>query len=303
MDGSGKVPFDDYPGVYSAADAASVALRRQHFLAEGVQLLLNPVSAGLVLLVATGVLRLSSAVLTAVSTTLLVVMLWVVRASRWQKRWYECRGSAEDVKRLSWRYMMELDPFPPGAPVPEASFVRLLDDMVRGHPEIAGALGRGANAFTPPVTDGMRRVRQAPSEERARIYVESRLRPERAWYAAKAARYAAADDRWFAFLVAVQLAAVASAMFLAVRIGASPAPSSAAESAIPLIAATGAAVMGWQRSKRYADLASSYASTAHALAGLESTRPGSEESALLGEWVEAVESTLASEHEVWRLMT
>src|SRR5512138_1794309 len=108
-DGPGRL---DYPGLYTAADAAAVSSRRQHFLAEAVQLALNPLSAGLAVLAAAGLLPLQSAVLTAVSTTILVVMLWVSRAVRWEKIWYDCRSVAEEVKTLAWRYMMLIDPFP-----------------------------------------------------------------------------------------------------------------------------------------------------------------------------------------------
>jgi len=293
----------DYPGIYRAADAAAVAARREHFVAEGVQLLLNPVAAGLALLSAANVLRLSSAVLTAVSTTLLVLVLWLVRAARRQKLWYECRNAAEDAKRLTWRYMMELDPFPAGTPHPDAPFVKALDALVHDHPDIRGMLGRQADVLTPPVTAEMQRMRRSPLPERVKAYLEWRVRPELSWYAAKARRYAVLDRRWFAGLVSVQVAAVVSAILLAVRVGASPAPVTAVESTVPLIAAMGSAVMGWQRSKRYADLSGSYAATAHALAGLESARPPVAEGGPLREWMEAVEAALASEHEAWRLMS
>jgi len=294
--------FADYPGVYRAADAAAVAVRRQHFAAEAVQLLLNPVAAGLVLLSAIALLRLSYAVLTAVSTTMLVIVLWFVRAARWQKLWYECRSAAEDVKRLTWRYMMALEPFPPGMLTPDAPFVKALDAVLHAHPEIREMLGQRADALTPPVTAEMRRVRKGSFEERADFYLEARVEPELAWYAAKARRHAALDRRWFAGLVTVQVAAVLSAIWLAVRIGANPGPATAAESAVPLLAALGSAVMGWQRSKRFADLSGAYAGTAHALAGLVSARPPVSDEEAQREWIEAVEAALASEHEAWRLM-
>jgi len=294
--------FTDYPGLYRAADAAAVALRRQHFASEAVQIVLNPVSAGLVLLVATALLRLSSAVLSAVSTTLLVILLWVVRASRWQKLWYECRTAAEDVKGLTWRYIMELPPFPPGLAGADAAFVRALGETIHGHPEIRGQLGQRAEALTPPVTAGMQRRRHSPLEERAEFYVKARMLPELAWYTSKARHYATADRRWFAVLCAVQLAAVVSAIWLAVQIGIRPAPATAGESAVPVLTALGAAIMGWTRSKRFGDLSGSYGATAHELAGLESLRPPVVEADAYREWVASVEATLASEHETWRNM-
>jgi hypothetical protein len=214
----GPAPFDAYPGLYVAADAAAVSLRSQHFLGEAVLLILNPLSAGLVLLVSLGVLRVQGAVLTAVSTTLLVLLLWVARAARWHGQWYECRGTAEELKRLTWRYVMQLDPFSPGGPTPDATFVRAVDEAVRGHPEILRALGRRAKVLSPPITPEMQRIRGTSATERAEIYLASRVRPEAAWYAAKAERYAAADRRWFAALVVVQIAAVVSAIVLAVEV-------------------------------------------------------------------------------------
>ena len=297
------VSFDAYPGLYVAADAAAVSLRSQHFLGEAVLLILNPLSAGLVLLVALGVLRVQGAVLTAVSTTLLVLLLWVARAARWQGQWYECRGTAEELKRLTWRYVMQLDPFSPGGPTPDATFVRAVDEAVRGHPEILRALGRRAKVLSPPITPEMQRIRGTSAAERAEIYLASRLRPEAAWYAAKAERYAAADRRWFAALVVVQIAAVVSAIVLAVEVQSGGRGSLAADNWVVMLAALGVTLMGWQRSKRYGDLATSYSATAQKLAGLESSRPPPGEWSAYLPWVERVEATLAQEHEAWRHMT
>jgi hypothetical protein len=295
--------FDAYPGLYVAADAAAVSQRRQHFLGEAVLLVLNPLSAALVLAVALGVVRLQGAVLTAVSTTLLVLLLWVVRASRWQSQWYDCRGAAEDLKRITWRYLMQLDPFPAGEPAPDAGFVRAMEEAVRDHPDVLRALGRRAQVLTPPITPEMQRIRRASTVERAEIYLASRVRPEAAWYAAKAERFAAADRRWFAGLVLVQVAAVVSAIVLAVRVQGGGAGSVAADSWVPMLTAFGAALMGWQRSKRHADLAMSYSATAQKLAGFESSQPPVADPNAYLSWVERVEATLAQEHEAWRHMT
>jgi hypothetical protein len=300
---TGARPFDAYPGLYVAADAAAVSLRGQHFLGEAILLILNPISAALVLAVALGMVRMQGAVLTAVSTTLLVLLLWVVRASRWQSQWYDCRGAAEDMKRITWRYLMQLDPFPPGEPAPDAVFVRALEEAVRDHPEVLRSLGRRAHVLAPPVTPEMRRIRQSSAEERAEVYLTSRVRPEAAWYAAKAERFVAADRRWFAGLILVQVAAVVSAIVLAVRVQGGGAGSAAADSWVPMLTAVGTALMGWQRSKRYADLAASYSGTAQKLAGLESARPSPEAWRAYLPWVERVEATLAQEHEAWRHMT
>jgi hypothetical protein len=295
--------FDAYPGLYVAADAAAVSLRSQHFVGEALLLILNPLSAALVLALALGVVRLQGAVLTAVSTTLLVLLLWVVRASRWQSQWYDCRGAAEDLKRITWRYLMQLDPFPAGAPAPDAGFVRAMEEAVRDHPDVLRALGGRAQVLAPPITPEMQRIRGASSGERSELYLASRVRPEAAWYAAKAERFAAADRMWFAGLILVQVAAVVSAIVLAVRVQGGGTGSAAADSWVPMLTAFGAAVMGWQRSKRYADLALSYSATAQKLAGFESSRPPLADPDAYLSWVERVEATLAQEHEAWRHMT
>jgi hypothetical protein len=69
-----------------------------------------------------------------------------------------------------------------------------------------------------------------------------------------------------------------------------------------MLTALGTALMGWQRSKRYADLSTSYSATAQKLAGLESIRPPPGEWSAYLPWVERVEATLAQEHEAWRHM-
>jgi hypothetical protein len=65
----------------------------------------------------------------------------------------------------------------------------------------------------------------------------------------------------------------------------------------------GTSLMGWQRSRRFGDLESSYSATAHALAGMESARPDPSDAYAYRRWLERVEATLAQEHEAWRHMT
>jgi hypothetical protein len=289
-----------YPGIYYAADAAARRLQRRHFFTEAAQLALNPIAATLVVLAAARLLPLQNAVLTAFSTTIIVIALWVARASRWEKLWYECRGAAEDLKGLAWRYMAGLDPFPHGHPAADVAFVRAIDDVLRNRPEIRTALGHEARSISAPISAEMRAVRAVERERCAELYLEERLRRELRWYAAKARRYAIADNAWFVILFLVQLAAVVYSIWLAVRLSANPSASLGIEGILPVITALGGAAMGWTRSKRFADLCSSYTATAHALAGLESTRPLVTDAEAMSAWHAAVESVLAREHEIWR---
>ncbi len=291
----------DHPGLFRAADAAAVAVRRRHYLAEAAQLALTPATAILVVLAAAGLVPMQTTALTAVSTTLVVVVLWMARGARWQQQWHDCRAVAEEVKGLAWRFMMQADPFPPAHESPDVAFVHALDDVLRGHPEARPGLAAHARAITVPVTEGMRRVRALAPEDRAALYLEARVRGERAWYAEKARSSSAADAAWFAGLLAVQVAAVVGSILLAVRRAGGAWTAASFECALPAVVALGGAMMGWTRSRRHAELSSSYASTAHALASLEATCPRSGGPDRLAQWVAAVEDALAHEHEAWRL--
>ncbi len=296
------VSFDAYPGLFQGADVAAVSLRSRHYGGEALLLVLNPVSAGLALLVTLGAVRLPGAVFTAISTMLMVLALWVTRAAHWQHKWYECRSVAEDLKRLTWRYLMQLEPFTADEKAPDAAFVSAANGILHRYPGVLTIVGRRDHTPSPPVTPEMRRVRQSSVEERAELFLTSRLRPEVAWYAAKARRLGTADRRWFAALIFVQVAAVASALILAFRVLRGT-WSPAEDGWVVMLTAVGTSMIGWQRSKRFSDLESSYAATAHALAGMESARPQPSESGPYVKWLERVEATLAQEHEAWRHMT
>jgi hypothetical protein len=289
-----------YPGIYYAADAAARRLQRRHFVTEAAQLALNPIAATLVVLAAARLLPLQNVVLTAFSTTIIVIAMWVARASRWEKLWYDCRGAAEDLKGLAWRYMAGLEPFPHGSATVDVAFVRAIDDTLRNRPDIRTALGHEARSISAPISPEMRALRACEREHCAELYLEERLRRELRWYAAKARRYAVADNAWFVVLFLVQLAAVVYSIWLAVRLSANPSASIGIEGILPVITALGGAAMGWTRSKRFADLCSSYTATAQALAGLESTRPHPTDAEPLRAWMASVETVLAREHEVWR---
>lgn len=98
----------DYPGLYRAADTASVKAQSAYLrsfqwhivtLVTGAALAVNPAPTALYSLINAGVF------LAALGISVLIA------SKRYEKSWYSARAVAESVKTSTWRYMMRAEPF------------------------------------------------------------------------------------------------------------------------------------------------------------------------------------------------
>jgi hypothetical protein len=98
----------DYPGLYRAADNASISAQNAHLRAVkwhiftlilGASLAINP---------------LPNAIYSLINASVFLAALGIsifAASQRYERSWYSARAVAESVKTSTWRYVMRAEPF------------------------------------------------------------------------------------------------------------------------------------------------------------------------------------------------
>lgn len=282
--------YQDYPGLYRAADSASIKAQSAYLrsfqchiitLITGATLAINPVPTALYSLINAAIF------LAALGISVLIA------AKRYEKSWYSARAVAESVKTSTWRYMMRADPFLDASSVTEVNniFRRLLEGILSSNNQIGDLLG-GDDCARDQITPFMRETRAKPIEERRQLYLSSRIKEQRKWYAAKSKYNKTRSTSFFVLLIILQAIAVGLVL---------------SKIAFPewkiwptevFIVAAGS-VTAWMQLKRFQEIGTAYALTAHEIGIIESriTDPDTDE--LFSEFVRDAENAFSREHTQW----
>ncbi len=280
----------DYPGLYRAADYASAKAQSAYLssfqwhvftLVAGAALAINPVPTALYSLINAIVFLIALGVSILIAT------------KRYEKSWYSARAVAESVKTSTWRYMMRAEPFLDAASVGEVNniFRRLLEGILSSNNQIGDLLG-GDDCARDQITQFMRDTRAKPIEERRQLYLLSRIREQRNWYAEKSKYNKKRSTLFFVALIILQLIAV---VLILSRIAF---PEWKIWPTEVFVVAAGS-VTAWMQLKRFQEIGTAYSLTAHEIGIIESriTEPDTDE--LFSEFVRDAENAFSREHTQW----
>ncbi|MBI5388313.1 MAG: SLATT domain-containing protein [Verrucomicrobia bacterium] len=211
---------------------------------------------------------------------LLVTRVLVQKRPRCERIWCRSRAAAEQVRSLSWAYMMDAERsaegrgFSNGASAADAE---LADAIERIRAEWLQAVETPA---MPPaaqleITERMKAVRAGPHSDKVRLYLDGRVQDQATWYQGKAAFNQKRRRVFMVLAVLCELGAAGLAIAMVVHL-ARPAAGTELEPALKnlltfvwpcLAGATGA--LGWSNFRRHAELAGTYQRSAEQLAKME----------------------------------
>jgi hypothetical protein len=284
-----------YPSIFVATDEAAARVQRYYLMSVRLESVLVVVGALLASLSAAGLLPVHSAVLSAFVVSLSVLVTWVARSAKWERHWFDLRAVAETVKSLAWMYGLGVEPF--HGTDADRLFATRLADAMKARQDVPRLCASAMPAAPTTISEELRRIRSLPISDRVEIYKAKRVSDQRGWYARAARRNGELDSRWFALFVTLQGITVVFAIALAVRVSGGPTGASIF-TPVPAMAALAASLVAWVRTKRFSDLANSYAVAAQELSALHDQVPGVE-SAELEDWIQQVENAVSREHTMW----
>ena len=242
---------EDFPALHRSANTLSLDAQRHFFTVLKLHLSLLCIGAALSALNFPYVWIAIVQVFALLGALFCSIYLFAKRPDR---LWYAGRAVAESVKTITWRYVTKAEPFDTAENIAQHDFRKKLYDIVEQNREVAQALT--SNLTEVQITNIMNDIRNRSLEDRKELYRAGRITDQLDWYAKKSAFNRKTSSLFFSLLVATNGAAVVSAV---VRINFLDSPVWCTDTLI----AIAASLLSWMQAKRYSELASSYALTAH----------------------------------------
>ena len=282
----------DYPALWRSGDAAS-RTRQKHFLVL--------VRIHLSLLAATGLIAAwnpsdplhEKIVSWAVVGTMLVALIvsFAIKQLKLDDAWFRTRAFAENAKEAAWRFMMH----PARASNAEADQVRsaYLDTLQKIRARFPGMAKEIAieGDTGAEITQKMQEARAMSTVDRYNLYLTDRIQDQVEWYASKAKANAKSETLWFWFILIAEGTAVFAAI---IRL-------SFVQEFNPTggIAAMAACLVAWLQTKRFSDLANTYAVAALDLKMIKERYGIATTEDALQKLVDEAETAISREHRLW----
>ncbi|MEU4765274.1 DUF4231 domain-containing protein [Actinosynnema sp. NPDC023794] len=280
---------DDLPGLFEAADSASLDGQHRYVRAVRLRLLLAVAAA------ATGAVPFVlgrvdvAAIGTAIALAAVSVTELNLKSARPEDRWYDGRALAESAKSLAWKFSVGGLPFDKagGEPETERRFIQQMHELLEDAPATSIRPSQ-----RPVVTEGMRTLRAAPFAERKAAYLGARVADQQRWYTAKAARNERLAGWWRAGLLSIEVIGICAALGKAV--------GAVRFDLAGVVAAVIAAGTAWISLRQLSTLARAYTFAANELAIVRSRLELVEDEPSWASEVADAEEAVSREHTMWR---
>lgn len=281
---------NDYPALYRSADTSSNTEQHEY-------LTLLRAEYGLLVIAAFLSMGFSEDPMYHALYALVFVLaatVLIFRAVRKPEQdWYRCRALSESIKTSTWRYMMRAEPFGNASTVqvPRAEFRNFLTEILRANRHIGSGIASEL-AAEHQITPRMEEIRSLDLEARKNIYKEQRIADQRKWYAKKASDNRKASKIWVGATVVVYIAATVTVLLRVAKPDWGMLPTE------PLIVLA-ASFIGWIQIKKFNELASAYALTAHEIGILQPRLDEINDETPFSDFVNEAELAFSREHTQW----
>lgn len=281
---------NEYPGLFQAADLASVAAQKLYLNSFIVYGGLAVVGA------AFSIAGTKSKEAALVASIIFLGGLFVSIYMAFKKNegiWYRARAVAESVKTATWRFVMGAEPFDMelGDRESQKRFGDLLKNILNEHKDLAHSLADDT-MIAEQLSQKMKDIRSLSLEERKNVYLFDRINEQKDWYTKKSKTTKSKGTKCFLALVVVQTLAVVLTLL---RI-AYPAwqywPTE-------IFVVLGACILAWIQLKRYRELSASYSLAAQEIAIAQLSLTGIINEIDFSSFVRDTENAFSREHTQW----
>jgi len=279
----------DYPPLYLAADDASNRL--QKYLKIGIASQGGLLIAGSLLALVSMASKWISIAAAALFFASLAVHIFAA-IQKYQKRWYASRALAESVKTVSWRFVMQAEPF--GDPSTERDkdrFLSILKELLSENKDMATDLD-SPSALSDQISVRMMDIRQLPFKDLIETYRTERVLEQLNWYDRKSKSNKKMANCFFALIVASYSVAVGLSLYKIADPGNTFLP-------IEVFAVVAGVLIAWSQMRRYSELHAAYSLTAHEVGIINQRLAAVKSSSQLREYVADSENAFSREHTQW----
>lgn len=279
---------EDFPALYTSADGNSASAQSRFLAALVGSLGCLVVAALLSTLNIPNIWFAGAQVVVLLGSLALTVYL---ANGKPQRLWYGSRALAESVKTVAWRYMMRAEPFDLPDTEVRPHFIRALRRILDDNKSIGSQSDEVSG--NSQITARMDEIRGLPLADRVAFYRDERIVDQQDWYRRKARTNGRLARRWFIAIIAL------NALAILFSIGKMIYPDVDKWPTDILVTAAGS-VMAWLQTKRYQELAASYALTAHEISLLKEVVPNDGKEETFSNFVGDAENAFSREHTQWQ---
>ena len=280
---------DDFPALYNSADSASLDAQRKYFCALRTYLILLMFAAFVSFQWNQNLFgAIASAILFLIT---LLIIIWL-KVKKPEDVWYNGRAVAESVKTITWRWIMNAEPYDKAISDEKAQrkFLWDLKDILDQNRSLSEHL-EWSPRLGEAISDTMIKIRNLSWEDRLIIYKRDRIDNQSIWYSEKAQVNKHKGKQWFKLSILLHSFAI---IMLLYRIK-EPLTSLPVE-----VIATGAScVLTWVQAKKHNELSASYALAAHEIVLIKGESVLVKNEVNLSEFVVNSESAFSREHTQW----
>jgi SMODS and SLOG-associating 2TM effector domain 1/SMODS and SLOG-associating 2TM effector domain 3 len=211
------------------------------------------------------------------------LLLW-----RHQQVWYQARALSESVKTMTWRFMMNAEPYNNDQAADTRSFVENLQKILEDNRSLPFKALGGEQ-----IVDFMNEIRKRTWKDRKSFYEVSRINEQQTWYRNKSNWNEKKSKVWYAFVILLHAIALC---LLAIGI----ADTIVKMWWVSVVLALASSAMAWLQAKRFQELAASYALTMHDITLLKTALAQIKSEKELSAYVGDAENAFSREHTQWR---
>lgn len=284
----------DFPGLYQAADNASVRAQKYYLIIIGLDLAFmilgallavynfETTSAKLIIYIISGFFLLASLILTI-----------ILKSKAYEDTWYQGRALAESVKTLTWRYCMcsELFEINHSKDDVNNTFVGRIRELANEFKELNKILDANM-ASRLVISNRMESLRDLSIDERKSIYISERIADQKKWYSSKATFNKKKYDFWFVVIVIAQFLSVVTIVALIRN-------PSLNWNLVGLFTTISAAAISWLQLKQHQELKQAYTTAAQELNFIEASSNLIHTENELSKFVLDSENAISREHTLW----
>jgi hypothetical protein len=276
---------EDFPALYQDANNTAVDVQNRFLLATKC-ILLPSIAIGLSPNIFS---RQPAIVIQILSSILVLVSSGYLLFGKPQKIWYATRALAESIKTISWRYSCRAEPFDGSDEEDTAKFEKSVRELLKSNDEAASLRYNSQNVDL--ITIKMKEIRVSSLLDRRNAYVTGRVDDQLNWYRRRSAFNNKHSKVWYTILI------ISSISALAISLVNLPRPTDVVS--VDFVFAIPIAIFGWIQVKRYQELASSYALTAHEITFIRANFVRENTEDTFSKYVADAENAFSREHTQW----
>ena len=277
----------DFPALYRSADDLSLRSQKNFLLA---------LKFHLITLVVTAILSIYNFGHWSIAVVQLVLLLVALGCSIYlfskkpDKLWYAGRAVAESIKTITWRYVSRAEPFQGADAQAKLDFEQKIKDIINQNRPVVESFSMFLDGVQ--ITQVMEEIRSKPLNERRSIYADKRIADQHTWYAKKASFNRKKSEHFFIGLIGVNSLAVLLAIVRIKFPDQSYWPTD-------IFVAIAASILTWMQTKRFSELASSYALAAHEISLIRGQTNSQDTDDKFSIFVGDAENAFSREHTQW----